>query len=159
MPALIIVRCIFIHAVGRPVFGAKARPSNQRYHWSLYLKKPMESVTSSVEFLSQLRLASTEPGNLTCQHFFHPSVRDIRLPIFAHVSFHILRFSSLSCRIERGGSEESEASLYFNANQHHDLRFLWKFEQKKKRRRKSRIKFKYWQRVGFIPFGVNNDVG
>lgn len=128
--ASIIVRCIFIHTVGRPVFGAKARPSNQRYHWSLYLKKPMESVTSSVEFLSQLRLASTEPGNLTCQHFFHPSaIFEYCTRLFLRSSF-VFPLFRLSNRREGDRRLERfciEPAIFSCEN------FTSRFEQKKKK--------------------------
>lgn len=147
--ASIIVRCIFIHTVGRPVFGAKARPSNQRYHWSLYLKKPMESVTSSVEFLSQLRLASTEPGNLTCQHFFHPSARHLRI-LHTSLSTLFVCLPSLSNRREGDRRLERfciEPAIFSCEN------FTSRFEQKKKN-----FGFIYISRnafvVRFIPFSV-----
>lgn len=122
--ASIIVRCIFIHTVGRPVFGAKARPSNQRYHWSLYLKKPMESVTSSVEFLSQLRLASTEPGNLTCQHFFHPSARHLRI-LHTSLSTLFVCLPSLSTLESKRGRSKTRKILHRTNNL-----FFWKFHLK-----------------------------
>lgn len=86
----------------------------------------MESVTSSVEFLSQLRLASTEPGNLTCQHFF-PSFH-LRILHTSLSTFFVCLPSLFLSTLE---SEESE--LTFSIKQSSCENFELKIRMKKEK--------------------------
>lgn len=66
----------------------------------------MESVTSSVEFLSQLRLVSAEAGNLTCQRPFDP-----RPPLRILHASPCYSPSLLAIRFARTSHVQSESGL------------------------------------------------